>query len=167
MRRSRSVRVYVVRLVAVVAVPLLVFGALLLARSADNEQRALATTVHERAQGAAADLDRELRNLHDLVLILARSRHLFDKDVVASRGHAMSLLRDPALGLAVRHSSGELLFDTCTPDGRLFPIGEGFSYPLNITDPSKLQIAKLVTEPISAEPFLTIDLPIRSEDGSI
>jgi hypothetical protein len=58
MKRSRSVRAYVVRLVVAVAVPLLVFGAFLLIRSADNEQRAIATIVQERAQGAAADLDR-------------------------------------------------------------------------------------------------------------
>jgi ferritin-like protein len=66
MKRSRSVRAYVIRLVVAVAVPLLAFEAFLLIRSADNEQRAIATTVQERAQGAAADLDRELRNLHDL-----------------------------------------------------------------------------------------------------
>ena len=167
MKRSRSVRVYVVRLVVAVAAPLLVFGAFLLVRAAHNEQRSIAATVHERAQGAAADLDRELRNLRDLVSILARSHQLFDSDVGASRDHAISLLRDPALGLAVRDSSGELLFDTCTADGRSFPVSEGLSYPFNITDPSKLQISKLVAEPTSAEPFLSIDLPIPREDGLV
>jgi signal transduction histidine kinase len=153
--------------VVAVAVPLLVFGALLLARSADNEQRAIATTVHERAQGAAADLDRELRNLHDLVSMLARSPQLFDSDLDASRDHAISLLRDPALGLALKNSSGELLFDTCTADGRPFSRSGGFSYPFNIADPWKSQIPSLLVEPINAEPFLTIDLPIRREDGSV
>jgi len=73
MKRSRSVRVHIVRLVVAVALPLFVFGALLLIRSADNEQRTIATTVRERAQGAAADLDRELRSLQDLISIVATS----------------------------------------------------------------------------------------------
>jgi signal transduction histidine kinase len=159
--------VYVVRLVVAVAAPLLVFGAFLLVQAAHNEQRTIATTVHERAQGAAADLDRELRNLQDLVSILASSHHLFDGDVGASRDYAISLLRDPALGVAVRDPSGELLFDTCTANGRTFPVSDGFSYPLNIADRSKSQISKLTAEPISAEPFLTIDLPIWREGGSV
>jgi signal transduction histidine kinase len=166
-RRSRSARVYVVRLVVAVAVPLFVFGALLLARSADNEQHTIATTVHERAQGAAADLERELRNLQNLVSILAGSHHLFDTDTVASRSRAMGLLGGSALGLVVRNSSGELLFDTCTADGQPFPISEGLSYPLSTADTSRSRISELVAEPFSAEPLLTIDLPIRREDGSI
>jgi signal transduction histidine kinase len=159
--------VYVVRLVVAVAAPLLLFGAFLLVRSADNEQRTIATTVQERAQGAAADLDRELRNLQDLTSILAKSHHLFDSDLAVSRGHAISLLRDPALGLAVRDPSGELLLDTCTADGRAFLVSDGSGYPFDIVDPGKSQTSKLVAEPIIAEPFLTIDLPIWREDGSI
>src|ERR1700730_14915641 len=120
MKRGRSVRTYVVRLVVAVALPLLGFGAFLLIRSGDNEQHAIATPAHERAQDAAADLDRELRNLQDLVSILASSHDLFVSDVAMSRRHAMSLLRDPALGLAVRDLSGEPLLDTCTADGRPF-----------------------------------------------
>ena len=96
MKRSRSVRVHVVRLVVAVALPLLIFGALLLIHSADNEQHTIATTVRERAEGAAADLDRELRHLQDLLLILATSHYLFVSDVAVSRHHAMSLLRDSA-----------------------------------------------------------------------
>jgi hypothetical protein len=92
MRRSRSVRAYVVRLVVAVALPLLAFGASLLIRSADIEQQAIATTVQERAQGVAGDLDRELRNLQDVVSILARSDYLFVSDVTVSRRHAQSLL---------------------------------------------------------------------------
>jgi hypothetical protein len=68
MKRSRSVRAYVVRLVIAVTVPLLTFGGFLLIRSAHNEQQAIALTANERAEGAAADLDRELRHLQDLAL---------------------------------------------------------------------------------------------------
>jgi signal transduction histidine kinase len=166
MRRSHSVRVYVVRLVVAVALPLLLFGALLLVRSAHDEQRTLATTVQERAQGAAADLDRELRNLQDFVLILAGSDHLPVGDGAGSRP-ALSLLGDHKLGLAVRDLSGEPSFDTCTADGRGLPITGGLSHVLYDANPTKLQISEMVSEPISGEPLLTIDLPIWRDDHSV
>ena len=167
MRQSRSIRAYVVRLVAAVASPLLVFGASLLIRSAHNEQHAIATTVHERAQGVAADLDRELRHLQDVVSVLARSDYLFLSDLTVSRGHAKSLLRDSALGLVVRDLSGVLLFDTCTADGRPFPVSRGLGDPLVTDTPSKSHVSELLTEPVSGEPFLTIDLPVRRDDESV
>lgn len=167
MRRSRSARVHVARLVVAVALPLLVFGALLLIHSADNEQRIISTTVRERAQGIAADLDRELRNLQDLVSVLASSRHLFVSDGAGSRRHAMSLLRDAALGLVVRDLSGGLLLNTCTADGRPFPIPEALSNALYTARAAKPQISGLVAEPVSGEFYLTIDLPVWLDDDSV
>src|SRR5215831_16623510 len=111
MKRSRSARVHVARLVVAVALPLLLFGALLLIHSADNEQRIISTTARERAQAAAADLDRELRHLQDLVSILGGSHHRSVGDVTISRRHAMSLSRESDLGLSVRALSGEVLLD--------------------------------------------------------
>jgi signal transduction histidine kinase len=167
MKRSRSVRAYVVRLVVAVALPLLGFGAFLLIRSADNEQHAIATTVHERAQDAAADLDRELRNLQDLVSILASSHDLFASDVAMSRREAVSLPKEPALGLAVRDLSGKPLLDTCTADGRPFPVSERLGDALYAANPTKSHISELLAEPVSGEPLLTIDLPVWRDDESV
>ena len=168
MKRSRSVRVHIVRLVVAVALPLFVFGALLLIRSADNEQRTIATTVRERAQGAAADLDRELRSLQDVVSILAGSHYLSASDAAVSRRHAMSLLRDSALGLVIRDLSGEPLFDTCTAGSRPFPVSGALSDAALFTaKAAKSQISELVAEPISGELFLTIDLPVWRDDESV
>jgi signal transduction histidine kinase len=167
MKRSRSVRVYVVRLVAAVALPLLAFGALLLIGAAENEQRTIATTVRERARGAAADLDRELRNLQNLLSILASSHDLFVGDPAVSREHATSLLKNPALGLAIRDLAGKSLFDTCTADGRPFPISTRLSDALYSADPNKSQISEMVAEPVSGEPLLTIDLPVWRHDEPV
>jgi signal transduction histidine kinase len=165
-KRSRSVRAYVVRLVIAVALPLLVFGAFLLIRSASNEQQAIATTVHERAQGAAADLDRELRNLQDLVSLLASSNYLFVADLDRPPLSAVPPLRDRALGLVVRDLSGKMLLNTCTTDGRPFPVGSPFNDVQYARNPAQPYISNLVAEPITGEPLLTIDLPIWHGDGS-
>jgi signal transduction histidine kinase len=166
MKRSRSVREYVVGLVVAVAVPLLVFGAFPLIRSAGNEQHAIATTVQERAQGAAADLDRELRNLQDLVSILASSHHLFVSNFSESPPYALSLLRDGALGLVVRDASGKTLLNTCTGNGRSFSVRKEVDDVLDTSNPSKSYISNLIAEPISGEPHLTIDLPVWLNDES-
>jgi signal transduction histidine kinase len=166
MKRSRSVRVYVVRLVVAVAVPLLLFGAWLRIRSAENEQRSIATTVEERAHGLAADLDRELRNLQDLVSVLASSRYLFLSEFTSSRHHAKSLKNLP-LGLVLRDLSGEPLFDTCTGDNRRLPISAQLIDTLYTANAVKSQISELEVEPISGEAFLTVDLPIWRDDESV
>jgi signal transduction histidine kinase len=157
--RSRSVRAYVVRLVVAVALPLLVFGAFLLIRSAENEQQAIATTVHERAQGAAADLDRELRNLQDLVYMLAAARHVFVEDSTVDNRYLSGLLTDGALGLAVRDPSGHLLVNTCTAN-RTFPVTEWLDNKASVTGYGKPHISDLIEEPTSGDPLLTIDLAV-------
>jgi hypothetical protein len=94
MKRSRSVRTYVVRLVVAVTLPLLAFGAFLLVSSAHNEQKAIATTADERAQGAASDLDRELHNLQDLISIVATSNVIFNADFTLTHHPQIPLLKD-------------------------------------------------------------------------
>jgi signal transduction histidine kinase len=168
MKRSCSVRAYVARLVIAVALPLLAFGAFLLIRSANNEQYAIATTVHERAQGAAADLDRELRNLQDLVFILAASHNIFVSDSAASHAYSTSLAKGSALGLVVRDLSGELLLNTCTPDGGTFPANEALVNVVHTIDQGKAYISDLMAEPISGDPLLTIDLLVwRNETSAL
>jgi signal transduction histidine kinase len=167
MRQSRSVRVYVVCLVVGVVLPLIVFGAFLVIRSADSEQRIIATTIHERAQVAAADLDRELRNLQEIVSILAGSYYLLVGDAAMPRRYPTNMLKDPALGFVLRDLSGQPLLDTCTVGGRPFPISRGFNDLLYSVNPNRPHISELMAEPVSGEPLLTIDLPVWRDDESV
>jgi len=165
-KRNRSVRAYVVRLVAAVALPLLVFGAFLLVRSANHEQQTIATTVHERAQGAAADLDRELRNLQDLVSALAAARYVFVEDAAALNPYVSGLLTNGALGVVVRDISGQLLVNTCTANRPAFPVDETVDNVVYAANSAKPHISDLMEEPTSGDPLLTIDLAIRREENS-
>jgi signal transduction histidine kinase len=164
-RRSRSVRTYVVRLVVAVTLPLLAFGAFLLARSARNEQQAIATTADGRAEGAAADLDRELRNLQNLISIVAVSSFISDADFMVPHHAQDPLLDDRALGLVVRNLSGQLLFNTCDVDGRLLPISKALGNIANAGNgSSEPYFSDLVIDPISGASVLTIDLLIWREN---
>jgi signal transduction histidine kinase len=165
MKRSRSVGTYVVRLVTGVTLPLLAFGAFLLIRSAHNEQQAIATTADERAQGGAADLDRELRSLQDLISIVATSDFILTADFALSHHTASPLLKDRALGLIVWDLSGKPLFNSCHIDVRTLPVSKALG---NIADTSyspKAYISDLIVEPISGEPLLMIDLPIWHDNN--
>jgi signal transduction histidine kinase len=165
MKRSRSVRTHVVRLVVAVTLPLLTFGAYLLVRSAHNEQQAIATTADERAQGAAADLDRELRNLQDLISIVATSDFIFSADFAVSRHAASPLLKDRALGIVVRDLSGQPLFNTCHVDDRSLPVSKALGNSADTSKGDRAYISELLVEPISGERILTIDLPIWRENN--
>jgi signal transduction histidine kinase len=167
-RRSRSLRSYVVRLVLAVTLPLLAFGAFLLVRSAHNEQQAIATTAYERAEGAAADLDRELRNLQNLISIVAVSSFISDADFTLSPHAQSPPLDDRALGLVVRDLSGQLLFNTCHVDGRALPTSKTLQNSADTSNGnSKPYISDLVVDPISGESVLTIDLPIWRDNKPV
>ena len=140
-KRNRSVRAYVVRLVAAVALPLLVFGACLLVRSASHEQQAIATTVHERAQGAAADLNRELRHLQDVVSMLAAAPYVFVEDANTLNRYVSGLLTNGALGVVVRDPSGKTLLNTCTADDPPFPTSSQFDTILYTRNSAKPYIS--------------------------
>jgi signal transduction histidine kinase len=164
MKRSRSVRTYVVRLVVAVTLPLLAFGAFLLVRSAHNEQHAIATTADERAEGAAADLDRELRSLQDLISVVAVSRFISDADFSVSNHTQNPLFDNRTLGIVVRDLSGQSIFNTCLVDGGMLPISKALG---NIADPSnngKPYISDLLVDPISGSSVLTLDLVIWREN---
>jgi signal transduction histidine kinase len=150
-----------------VVLPLILFGAFLIIRSADSEQRIITTTIHERAQVAAADLDRELRNLQEIVSILAGSYYLLVGDAAMPRRHPTNMLKDPALGFVLRDLSGQPLLDTCTVGGRPFPISRGFNDLLYSANPNRPHISELMAEPVSGEPLLTIDLPVWRDDESV
>ena len=66
-----SIRSFVIRLALCVTVPLLIFAAFVLVRSALQEQRAIAAAALGRALDAQADLDRELRALQEPLVVLA------------------------------------------------------------------------------------------------
>jgi signal transduction histidine kinase len=166
MKRSRSVRAYVVRLVIAVTVPLLAFGGFLLIRSAHNEQQAIALTADERAEGAAADLDRELRHLQDLAFMTAASPHLFAGDAVLPYPSTPPPFKIKNLGIVVRDLSGLPILNTCVPSAPSFPVGKYFESITHDLHHDRVFISDITTEPITGEPLLTMDLPMWQEDGS-
>jgi len=165
-KRSRSLRAYVVRLVTAVALPLLAFGAFLLIRSAHNEQQAIATTARERAHGAAADIDRELHHLQDLVSIIATSHDLFADDFVVSHPSLAFMFNSENLGLAVRNLAGQFVSNTCFSDNSTSPAQQApadVAYKLN---DGRAFISDLMEEPGSGASLFTIDLLVRREGGA-
>jgi signal transduction histidine kinase len=164
MKRSRSVRAYVVHLVIATMLPLLAFGAFLLIRSAHNEQQAIATTADERAQGAAADLDRELRNLQDLIPILATSHYLLVGDFAVLHPGDTPLLKDGAVGVIVTDLSGHPLLDTCIADGHALYVNKALDNVEYTVNDSRPHISDLMAEPMNGEPLIMINLPVRREN---
>jgi signal transduction histidine kinase len=166
MKRSHSVWAYVVHLIIAVISPLLAFGAFLIIRSAVKEQQAIVITAYERAQGAAADLDRELRNLQDLLSVLVTSHYLLAGDFVGFRRHAVPLFKAGDLGLVATDLSGQPLVNTCTANDRAFPVSKALEQVAhNDVSNGRAFISDLITEPITGEPLLTIDLPVWREDN--
>ena len=96
-----SVRSRIVRLVVAVAAPLLALNALLLFRSAQNEQAAIADLAFDCAIGAAADLDRDLRALEDALVVLSSAGDSGHGDHGVARLGSEQLPRERGIALAV------------------------------------------------------------------
>jgi signal transduction histidine kinase len=165
MKRNRSVRAYVVRLVTAVALPLLTFGACLLIRSAHNEQQAIATTADERAQGAAEDLDRELHNLQDLISILAIPDIIFAGDFAVPDVAASPLWNNRDLRLIVWDISGNISLNTCDVDIRKLNTIKITKYDADHRNNGRAYISDSIVEPIKGKPILTINLPIWQDNN--
>jgi signal transduction histidine kinase len=166
MKRSRTLRAYVVHLVIAVTLPLLAFGAFLLIRSAHNEQQTIATAARERAQGAAADVDRELRHLQDLISIIASSSDLFADDFAASHISVNPLFKGEDLGLVVRNPAGQFILNTCLIDNQTPSVREAFGVAPSALNDGRSFISDLIEEPVSGVSLLTIDLLVRREGGA-
>jgi signal transduction histidine kinase len=166
MKRSRSLCAYVTYLVVAVALPPLAFGGFLLIRSAHHEQQAIAMTAQERAQGIAADIDRELRHLQHLVSVLATSRELFVDEPASNLLGIASLFKGENLGLFVRSSAGQSILNTCFSGDQTAPENPVFAGAATYLNGAHTLVAGLTEESVSGAPLPTIDLQVQREGGT-
>lgn len=79
MRGRLSIHTYITALVVGTILPFLVFGGLLVDRSAMDQEELIASTVRTAAQGAAADVDRLVSGLQTQLLALSDSAIAADR----------------------------------------------------------------------------------------
>ena len=114
---TASIGVYLVALVAGVAVPLLIFVAYLVMELEANEREILANETAEDAQLIARSIDRELQDMATTLRILVTSPELERGDLRGFHNRTQASLRSNSLYVIVADADGSQRLNTRLPFG--------------------------------------------------
>lgn len=160
MSRPLSVRSYVLGVILVVLIPLLGFGAYLVLRAAQHEQKLLAETVRGRTREFARELERELATMRSHLFIIANVGTVEGEGIVNFYERAHSDMERHGMAMILSDLHGNELLNTAAPIGATLP-------PL--ADPEPLRrvavtrepdISGLTVDPITHGPAVWLSVPI-------
>jgi two-component sensor histidine kinase len=120
-RRQASLSLYLAALVALVALPLLFYAAFLLANIQFEEQARQARIAQNEADGLAARVGQQLRDMTIALNVLASSPELESGQLDAYYNRSKAALRDSRYFLLAVRADGQQLFNTRVPYGK--PLG--------------------------------------------
>ncbi len=120
-RRQASLSLYLAALAALVALPLLFYAAFLLANIQFEEQARQARIAQNEADGLAARVGQQLRDMTIALNVLASSPELESGQLGAYYSRSKVALRESRYFLLAVRADGQQLFNTRVPYGR--PLG--------------------------------------------
>ena len=163
MRRPVSIHAYMTVLVIGIVLPFLVFGGLLVERATRTEQALIAERVRDAANGAAADINRQIQSLRTWALAIARSRLVAAGDVRALQEQVADLVRGLGLTVVLYDRHGQQLMNTDVPFGTPLPIAPEVVGEMLKTQ--QLEISDLAPDPRTGEPSVSINVPVFREEA--
>jgi two-component sensor histidine kinase len=116
-RRQASLSLYLAALAALVALPLLFYAAFLLANIQFEEQARQARIAQNEADGLAARVGQQLRDMTIALNVLASSPELESGQLDAYYTRSKAALRDSRYFLLAVRADGQQLFNTRVPYG--------------------------------------------------
>ncbi|MDR3538232.1 MAG: ATP-binding protein [Acetobacteraceae bacterium] len=165
MRRSLSIRTYVMMLAIGTVLPSLAFSALLLTRTATAAQDEIARTVRDAARTSAADLNRHIADLEQLAIALTNSRLLQTGDLAGFQRQASQAVARQGLTVVLYDPSGLPVVDTATPSSNALPFDAAAIRPAIET--GQPQISELTADPHSGQPGIAITVPVWQDNTII
>lgn len=161
-----SVRAHVVGLILVIVAPLLTFGAVLVLRSAIEEQDVMANSVRERARAAAAAIDHQLGSLRSRALVLASSPNLQAGNLGTFYEEATATAATTNTSVVLTDSSGQELLNTRTRFGDALPVAPDLEGIRRVVDTVAADVSSLTRDPVSGDWFISINVPVL-RDGHL
>jgi two-component sensor histidine kinase len=120
--RKASIGFYLISIVCAIALPLLMFVALLLAQLESNERSALETRTEREAQSLAIGVGRMLQEMSTTLRVLATAPELQAGDLEDFHNRAQDALRSGSLYVLLVDADGQQLLNTRVPYGT--PLGK-------------------------------------------
>jgi two-component sensor histidine kinase/PAS domain-containing protein len=165
--RRFSTPFYLFALVAAVAVPLLLFGALLLMRYAVNERARIEGEAMQIARQVALVIDGELEGLVASLRGLGASSALARGDLVEFHAEAKRLVEGDDAIVVLRDLSSRQFLNTQRPFGTELPP----AVPLSSAEQAAFsagrpRVSEVYASPLSGEPRVAVALPIARGGAS-
>lgn len=161
MRAPRSVRTYLVGLIAGVLLPPLLFGGFLVIRSAQHEQDVLATSVRNRTRIAAAAIEDELNGLRGHLFLLAGRLSSQTSDL--SEFHTRAREEFGGMTVVLSNGDGQEIVNTSVPFGQPLPDHLDQAASRRVAETLQPWIADMSLDPITHRPVVTIDVPVTRD----
>jgi signal transduction histidine kinase len=162
MRGPLSIHTYITALVVGTILPFLVFGGLLMDRSAIDQEELIASTVRTAAQGAAADVDRLVSGLQSQLLALADSQSLQSGDLAAFHAQATRLVQRQDLTAVLYDTTGQQLANTAVPYGVDLPAEPKMTS--GVVQTGQAVITDVAPDPRTGTPVVNIAVPVMRDD---
>jgi two-component sensor histidine kinase len=159
-----STRLYLFALVTAVLVPLLAFGAFLLARYSASEQRRFEAQALQVAYQVALLIDAQLGMLGAMLQALSTSSSLATNDLASFHAEAARLVAGRDAIIVLREFGPHQILNTQLPFGAVLPA----AIPLSPSDLERLQegrsvVSNVYTSPVSGEPRIAVALRAPGE----
>jgi len=161
MGTPRSVRTYLIGLIAGVLLPLLLFSGFLVLRSAWHEQDVMAEAARHRTRIATAAIEEELISLRGRLFVLAGRLSLQTSDL--GDFHARAREEFDGMTVVLSNAAGKEIVNTSLPYGETLPDNPDLGTLRYVAETQMPHIANLSLDPITHRPTVTINVPVTRD----
>jgi signal transduction histidine kinase len=165
MNRPRSVRTYVIGLIAVLLLPSIAFSGFLVIRSAEHEQTLMRNTVRDRTRATATAIDNEINAWRSRLFIVAGGISQESADLSAFQARAAESF--PGMTVVLSHPNGREVLNTEVPFGESLPDNTDVEAVQTVVLTERPYVADLITDPVTHRPAATLSIPVMRRDDLV
>ena len=157
----RSVRTYLIGVIAGVTLPLLIFSSVLVISAARHEQAITAESARHRTRLAAASIQDELASERANLLLLAGTLSLQTSDL--NEFHTRARQAFPGKAIVLSSRSGQQIVNTRVPYGTPLPTAADPEAIRRVASSLHAYVANLSVDPLTSRPAVTINVPVTRD----
>lgn len=164
-RQPLSVRTHILGLILVTLLPMLVFSAFLVIRSAEHEQVLLTASAQDRTRAVAREIEQEVAGLRSQLFILANTVEMEPGDFAQLYARAVNALAPRGLAMVLSTPDGRQLFDTRQQLGAALPSNPDIAAIHRVVATGEPYVGNLI-DGGGRSPSIMIDVPVL-RDGKV
>jgi signal transduction histidine kinase len=163
---GRSIQTYLVALLIAGVLPVVLFAAFIVVRTAELERNSTGRLLIDTAQAIALDLDRTISGYEGMLSTLAHSPSIKNADFAAFHDQAQEMARLVGGWIILADESGQEYVNTRLEYGAPLPQRAQVASVIEVFRNERTFVSDLVTSRRSGEPAVSVEIPVR-KDGEV